>query len=96
MSVLIIDEAAFLKVEGGDSAVRMTGGQDWTRKGRYVNAGKTFLVETLAVLFAAGELRFAHDLQLLDEIEQHLASFTTATTVAGNSIITQSCNASER
>lgn len=72
-------------------AVQMTGGQDWTKKGpRYVNAGKTFMVENLAVLFAAGEIRFAHDLPLRAEIENDLASFTTATTAAGNQIITQS------
>lgn len=76
------------------TAVQMGAGQEWVRKGRYVNAGKTFLVETLAVLFAAGELRFAHDLPLRAEIEQDLASFTTATTAAGNQIITQSRNAS--
>lgn len=71
----------------------MTGGQDWTRKGRYVNAGKTFMIENLAVLFAAGEIRFAHDLPLRAEIEQDLASFTTQTTAAGNQIITQSRSA---
>ena len=71
-------------------AVQMTGGQDWTRKGRYVNAGKTFMVENLAVLFAAREIEFAHDLALRKEIEEDLASFTTATTSAGNQIITQS------
>lgn len=71
-------------------AVQMTGGQDWTRKGRYVNAGKTFMVENLAVLFAAGEIKFSHDLPLRQEIEEDLASFTTATTAAGNQIITQS------
>lgn len=71
-------------------AVQMTGGQDWTRKGRYVNAGKTFMIENLAVLFAAGEISFAHDLPLRQEIEEDLASFTTATTAAGNQIITQS------
>jgi hypothetical protein len=74
-------------------AVQMTGGQDWTRKGRYVNAGKTFMIENLAVLFAAGEIRFAHDLPLRAEIEQDLASFTTQTTAAGNQIITQSRSA---
>lgn len=76
------------------TAITMTGGQEWSKKtSRYVSAGKTFLVETLAVLFAAGELRFAHDLPLRDEIEKDLASFTTATTAAGNSIITQSRSA---
>ena len=74
-------------------AVQMTGGQDWTRKGRYVNAGKTFMVENLAVMFAAGEIKFAHDCPLRAEIEEDLASFTTATTAAGNQIITQSRSA---
>lgn len=74
-------------------AVQMTGGQDWTRKGRYVNAGKTFMVENLAVMFAAGEIKFAHDCPLRSEIEEDLASFTTATTAAGNQIITQSRSA---
>ena len=74
-------------------AIQMTGGQEWTKKGRYVNAGKTFMIENLAVMFAAGEIRFAHDLPLRAEIEQDLASFTTATTAAGNQIITQSRSA---
>ena len=71
-------------------AVQMTGGQDWTRKGRYVNAGKTFMIENLAVLFAAGEIKFAHDLPLRAELEADLGSFTTQTTAAGNQIIAQS------
>lgn len=43
----------------------------------------------LAVLFAAGEIALAHVLPLRQEIEEDLASFTTATTAAGNQIITQ-------
>jgi len=76
------------------SAVQMTGGADWTRKGRYVNASKTLMIENLAVLFAADELKFAHDLPLRSEIEEDLATFTTQTTAAGNQIITQARNAS--
>lgn len=76
------------------TAVQMTGGSDWTRKGRYVNASKTLMIENLAVLFASGELKFAHDLPLRQEIEEDLATFTTQTTTAGNTIITQSRNAS--
>lgn len=76
------------------SAIQMTGGQEWRRSGRYVNASKTLMIENLAVLFAAGELNFAHDLFLRKEIEEDLASFTTQTTAAGNQIITQSRNAS--
>lgn len=75
-------------------AIQMTGGQEWRRSGRYVNASKTLMIENLAVLFAAGELTFAHDLPLRSEIEEDLASFTTQTTAAGNQIITQSRNAS--
>lgn len=72
-------------------AVQMTGGQDWSKKGsRYVNAGKTFMIENLAVLFASGDLKFAPDLPLRDEIEADLASFATTTTAAGNQIISQS------
>lgn len=72
-------------------AIQMTGGQDWNKKSaRYVNAGKTFMIENLAVLFAAGELKFAHDLPLRQEIEEDLASFTVQTTAAQNQIITQS------
>ena len=75
-------------------AITMTAGQDWSRKsGRYVSAGKTFMVETLAVMFAAGEISFAHDCPMRKEIEADLASFTTATTAAGNQIITQSRSA---
>ncbi len=75
-------------------AIQMTGGQEWRRSGRYVNASKTLMIENLAVLFAAGELTFAHDLPLRSEIEEDLGSFTTQTTAAGNQIITQSRNAS--
>ena len=71
-------------------AIQMTGGQEWSRKGRFVNAGKTFMIENLAVLFATGDLKFAHDLPLRAEIEADLASFATSTTAAGNQIITQS------
>ncbi len=72
-------------------AVQMTGGQDWTKKGaRYVNAGKTFMIENLAVLFASGDIKFAPDCPLRGEIEADLASFATTTTAAGNQIITQS------
>ena len=74
-------------------AVQMTGGQEWTQKGRYINCGKTFMIENLAVLFAAGEIKFAHNLPLRTEIEQDLASFSTTTTAAGNQIITHSRSA---
>lgn len=73
------------------TAIQMTAGQNWeTKSARYTNAGKTLLVENLAVLFAAGEIEFAHDLPLRDEIESDLASFTLKTTAAGNQIIAQS------
>lgn len=75
-------------------AIQMTAGQDWSKKGRYVNASKTLMVENLAVQFAAGEIKFAHDLLLRAEIEADLASFTTQTTAAGNQIIAQSRSAS--
>ena len=74
-------------------AIQMTGGQEWSKKGRYINAGKTAMIETLAVMFAAGEIKFAHDCPLRAEIEQDLASFSTQTTAAGNQIITQSRSA---
>ncbi len=76
------------------TAIQMTAGQNWSRKGRYVNASKTLMIENTAVLFAAGELTFAHDLPLRKEIEQDLASFSLTTTAAGNQVITQSRNAS--
>lgn len=76
------------------TAVQMTAGQEWRRKGRYVNASKTLMIENTSVLFAAGELKFAHDLPLRGEIEQDLASFSLATTAAGNQVIKQSRNAS--
>ncbi|EIE52932.1 hypothetical protein C357_00974 [Citreicella sp. 357] len=75
-------------------AVQMTGGQSWRKESsRYVNAGKTFMIENLSVLFASGDLKFAHDLPLRDEIESDLASFSLQTTAAGNQIITQSRSA---
>jgi hypothetical protein len=76
------------------TAIQMTGGQDWRRSGRYCNCSKTLMVENLAVLFASGDLKFAHDLPLRQEIEEDLASFTTQTTAAGKQIITQSRNVS--
>lgn len=76
------------------TAVQMTGGQEWRRSGRYVNASKTLMIENLAVLFASGDLKFAHDLAMRSEIEEDLATFTTQTTAAGNQIITQARNAS--
>lgn len=76
------------------TAVQMTGGQEWRRSGRYVNASKTLMIENLAVLFASGDLKFARDLAMRKEIEEDLATFTTQTTAAGNQIITQSRNAS--
>lgn len=76
------------------TAVQMTGGQEWRRSGQYVNASKTLMIENLAVLFASGDLKFAHDLAMRKEIEEDLASFTTQTTTAGNQIITQARNAS--
>ena len=101
-SELVIDGTSIGRVvsdmlweQGVDhNAVQMTGGQDWRRSGRYVNASKTLMIENLAVMFAAGELKFAHDLLLRKEIEEDLASFATQTTAAGNQIITQSRNAS--
>ena len=102
MSELIIDGTSLGRVVSDmlwdqsipHSAVQMTGGADWTRKGRYVNASKTLMIENLAVLFAADELKFAHDLPLRSEIEEDLATFTTQTSAAGNQIITQARNAS--
>lgn len=71
-------------------AIQMTGGQSWSSDhGRYVNAGKTFMIENTSVLFSSGDLKFAHDLPLRDEIEADLASFSLTTTHAGNQIITQ-------
>ena len=101
-SELVIDGTSIGRVvsdmlweQGVDhNAIQMTGGQDWSRRGRYVNASKTLMIENLAVMFAAGELNFAHDLLLRKEIEEDLASFATQTTAAGNQIITQSRNAS--
>jgi hypothetical protein len=46
----------------------MTGGTDWTRKGRNVNASKTLMIETLCQ-FASGDPR-SHDLPLRQEIEE--------------------------
>ncbi|WP_162798016.1 TOTE conflict system archaeo-eukaryotic primase domain-containing protein [Sulfitobacter sp. JL08] len=71
-------------------AIQMTGGQEWSRKGRYANVSKTLMIETLSVQFASGELTFARDLTLRKEIEEDLASFTLKTTAAGNQVITQS------
>lgn len=71
-------------------AIQMTAGQDWSRKGRYINVSKTLLVETLSVLFSSRDLTFAHGLPLRKEIEEDLATFSLTTTAAGNQVITQS------
>lgn len=70
-------------------AIQMTGGTDWSRKGKYTNASKTLIIENTAVLFASGDLMFADNLPLRSEIESDLASFTITTTSAGNQIIAQ-------
>ncbi|WP_424833062.1 hypothetical protein [Ruegeria sp.] len=73
-------------------AIQMTGGVDWSRKGRYVNAAKVTIIENTAVLFASGDLKMAHDLPLRSELEADLASFTVQTTAAGNMVIGQDRN----
>jgi hypothetical protein len=70
-------------------AVQMTVGQNWVERGRYVNVGKTLLLETLSLLFATGDLTFAHDLPLHDDILAELETFQLETTAAGNQVITQ-------
>jgi len=70
-------------------AVQMTVGQNWVKKDRYVNVGKTLLLETLSLLFATGDLTFAHDLPLRDDILAELETFQLETTAAGNQVITQ-------
>lgn len=70
-------------------AMQMVAGQNWQRKGRYVNVGKTFLLETLSMLFATGDLSFASDLPLRDDILAELATFELTATAAGNQVITQ-------
>jgi hypothetical protein len=70
-------------------AIQMTVGQNWVEKDRYVNVGKTLLLETLSLLFATGGLTFAHDLPLRDDILAELETFQLETTAAGNQIITQ-------
>ena len=75
-------------------AIQMVAGQNWVRKGKYVNAAKSLIIESLSVMFASGDLTFAKDLPLRKEIEEDLASFQLTTTAAGNQIITQSRSAS--
>jgi hypothetical protein len=70
-------------------AVQMTVGQNWVEKDRYVNVGKMLLLETLSVLFATGDLTFAHDLPLREDILAELETFQLEQTAAGNQIITQ-------
>ena len=70
-------------------AIQMTVGQNWAKKGRYVNVGKTLLLETLSLLFATGDLTFAHDLPLREDILAELETFQLTETAAGNQVITQ-------
>ncbi len=71
------------------TAIQSTAGVDWSRKGKYVNAAKSLIIENTAVLFASGDLKMAHDLLLKSDIESDLASFTIQTTAAGNTVIGQ-------
>ena len=95
---LVIDGTSFGRVLSDQAtdqgiphiAIQFTAGQNWSRKGRYVNASRTLMIENLSVLFAGGDLAFAKDLPLRREIEEDLASFTLTTTAAGNQVITQS------
>lgn len=70
-------------------AIQMTVGQNWVKKDRYVNVGKTLLLETLSLLFATGDLTFAHDLPLRGDILAELETFQLEMTAAGNQVITQ-------
>jgi hypothetical protein len=70
-------------------AIQMTVGQNWVEKDRYVNVGKMLLLETLSLLFATGDLTFAHDLPLREDILAELESFQLEQTAAGNQIIVQ-------
>jgi len=70
-------------------AMQMVAGQNWQRKGRYVNVGKTFLLETLSTLFASGQLEFAEDLPLREDIVAELETFQLEMTAAGNQVIVQ-------
>ena len=70
-------------------AIQMTVGQEWKRKGRYVNVGKNLLLENLSMLFATGDLKFAAGLALREDIIAELETFSLETTAAGNQIITQ-------
>ena len=70
-------------------AIQMTVGQNWVKKDRYVNVGKTLLLETLSLLFATDDLKFAHDLPLRGDILAELETFQLEQTAAGNQIITQ-------
>lgn len=70
-------------------AIQMTVGQNWVKKGQYVNVGKMLLLETLSLLFATRDLTFAHDLPLREDILAELETFMLEQTAAGNQIITQ-------
>ena len=70
-------------------AIQMTVGQNWVKKDRYVNVGKTLLLETLSLLFATGDLTFAHNLPLRGDMLAELETFQLTETAAGNQIITQ-------
>lgn len=75
-------------------ACQMTSGQDWRRDGKYINIGKTFLVENAAVMFTSGQLKWASDLDQKAQIEADLATFALHNTSAGNQVIVQERNAS--
>lgn len=94
---LVIDGTSFGRVLSDQAtdqgvphiAIQFTTGQNWSRNGKYVNAGRSLMIETTATMFASGDLVFAKDLPLRNEIEEDLAAFSLTTTAAGNQVITQ-------
>ena len=70
-------------------AMQSTVGQNWSRKGRYVNVGKHAMIENLSILFSSSDLTFAKDLPLRDHIMSELETFQLEMTNAGLPIITQ-------
>ena len=70
-------------------AIQSVVGQNWSRKGKYVNVGKNLLIENLATLFQTGELTIAEQLPLKDDLLRELETFRLEETRGGNQIIVQ-------
>ena len=80
--------------KGAHFALQTVVGQEWRRKGKYMNVGKHLLLENLSVLFGNQALRTAQGLPLYDDLIAEFETFELSLTQAGNPIIMQGAHGS--